>query len=80
MKALPEYVRPFMAQLHAEGLLHGEKLDPELLETLAWRRWAKTLTNRELGEFAMFIRAEMVQEGNNPLAVKLEEIWRRLKR
>ncbi|KAF0176486.1 MAG: hypothetical protein FD161_3025 [Limisphaerales bacterium] len=80
MKTLPEYVRPFMAQLHAEELLHGIRSDPALLETLAWRRWAKTLTNRELGEIVMFIRAGLVQEGNNPLGVKLEEIWRRLKR
>lgn len=80
MKALPEYVRPFMAQLHAEELIIGVRSDPATLETLAWRRWAKTLTDRELGEFVMFIRAELVQGGNNPLAVKLEEIWRRLKR
>lgn len=79
MKTLPEYVRPFMAQLHADGLLSGIHSDPAVLEDLAWRRWAKTLTNRELAELAMSIRTEFVEEGNNALAVKLEEIWRRLK-
>jgi hypothetical protein len=79
MKTLPEYVRPFMAQLHAEDFLTGNRTDPEVLELLAWRRWAKTLTDQELGEFALFLRGECVQEGCNPVGVKLEEIWRRLK-
>lgn len=78
MKTLPEYVRPFMAELHATDLIFGIRTHPDVLEHLAWRRWARSLSNHDLNGLLFRIRVDWFDAGDNVVSVQLEEISRRL--
>jgi hypothetical protein len=77
---LPDYVQIHFDELVTEDRELGLSASSrETLEALAWRRWARTISNIDLADFAMMLRVEIVQDGNNPLGIKLEEVYRRLR-
>lgn len=78
---LPEYVRPF-----AEAVMNGfAKLgpgfepEPAMVQTLAWRRWAKTRTNDELSAVLLHTRNQL-WAADNLVTAQIEEAAMRLKR
>lgn len=80
INALPECIRQHARDSVALDKELGIDLPPaEVTESLAWHRWAGTLTNEELGDFIMAIRG-LFMRGDNKSSVRLEEVAVRLKR
>lgn len=75
---VPDFVQPYLDQIVAEDRRMNFPCTPEVQATLAWGRWAGTLTNRELAETVMYVRSHCVQSHDNILSARLEEVWRRL--
>ena len=80
LEALPEEVRPFgeeYVQTWPSGI--EEPLSKEMLEHMAWSRWARSKSNEELAGVVMWCRRMLVGDGHNVLADQLEHAALRLR-
>lgn len=74
---LPDYVQKHLAEIEAQNKQIGFEADPLVSRHMAWRRWGKAQTNKELHMLIMRLRNHMVTDDDCELGILLEEsAWR----
>ena len=77
---LPDYIQKHLAEIEAQNNQIGFDADPIVSRHMAWRRWGKAKTNKELHELLMALRNYLYTADDCEGGIILEEcawrIWR----
>jgi len=77
---LPDCVQKHLAEIEDQNKRIGFEADPIVSRHMAWRRWGKAKTNKELHELLMGLRSYLYTAADCEGGIILEEcawrIWR----